>query len=125
MLDFIKRLFSKNCVDSTEDLREDTTTKDCCFICGEGEDETQKLEYNHIEVDSTYGIFTRVIYHRECVKQLVCNADNVPVDHFDSLIQATQVVQQWKKDEIERKKYNEEFIRQLHDSKLFICEEDN
>ena len=124
MIAFIKNLFSKKCED--EDIEETTTRNNfCCYICGEGEDESQELEYLYIEVEPTYGIHNQVTYHRECVKQLVCNADNVPVDHFDSLIQATQVVQQWKKDEIERKKYNEEFIRQLHDSKLFICEEDN
>jgi hypothetical protein len=122
MLGFLKKLFPKRCADESENTTT-TTTKDHCFICGEEEDETQKLEYTYIVVDPTYGINSRAIYHRECVKQIVCNADNLPVDNFDLLIRAIQVVQQWKEDEIRRKKDEAEFIRQLHASKLFICGE--
>jgi hypothetical protein len=121
---YFKDLFKKLFRRAPEDI--DTpisiVTKNSCFICKEDEPPVKSC---YLEVKDGYGYLYAVFYHKECVEQLICNSDKLPAEMFGDLIQAIQIVQQWKKDEIRDKKNEAEFRRQLEDSKQFLCNKEN
>jgi hypothetical protein len=121
--DLFKKLFQGK---EPEGVKETVTIqKEVCFICGESEPSIESIQVYCRVGAPTYAYYVEKLYHKECVEQLVCNSDKLPIEIYNKLGQAMQVVQQWKENEKEQKEEKEEFQKQLSECKEFLCSKES
>ena len=92
-----------------------------CYICEKGEPAT-----TFCEVDFGNGqiVYHNIYAHKECVKNLICNADfGAEIDW--RLETAMGLVKQWKRDEEAKIKRDDKLKNELIDCIDYLCKEDN
>jgi hypothetical protein len=107
-MSFIKKLFKCK---KAEDYPK-------CFICGERD---ANVQCAFIEIARLHYYF-----HKDCVKDVICHAEDLPINMTGILYTSVEIVNSLKKEEKRKAKFKEEMKVKLQESKeYFSCDKED